>query len=332
MDRSTSPRTARLALLAIAGLVAMPGHAAVIIVPDDQPTIQAAVTAAGAGDTVQVRPGTYAEGVRIDNGQTGLTLEGLGGRPVLTPPASSNGILVDEVSGVTIRALEIQGGVRGVRLDLADGAIITDLRLSGQTRDGILVRRGSPITVSDSSVDGAFVDGIRVERVDSPTVTGNAVSGSGRRGIQVKTGLTASVTDNVVDTSGRDGLEVLRMTTSAVVTGNTSSTSGRAGIRVKKLTNATVVGNTATGAGHEGIIAKNIVGGVLDDNVGDANTRSGIRVRRCSSLAVTDNQANGNGAYGFWVQTTPPIATSADLIATGNVASGNVLGDFRVDP
>jgi parallel beta-helix repeat protein len=322
----------QLATIAIACAVATRGDAAVIIVPDDQPTIQAAVTVAVAGDTVQVRPATYPEGVRIENGQTGLTLEGLGGRPVLTPPTGTNGILVDEVNGVTIRGLEIQGGVRGVRLDTSAGGTLTDLLVSGQSRDGILVRNGSGNTVSDSSVTGAFVDGIRVERCDAAVVTGNTVSGSGRRGIQVKTGATTTVTDNVVDTSGRDGLEVLRMTTSAVVTGNASNASGRVGFRVKTLTNATIAGNSATGAGREGVIAYKVVGGTFDGNVGDGNVRSGIRVRRCASLAVTDNQANGNGEYGFWVQATPPIATPADLMASGNTASGNALGDFRVDP
>jgi len=215
------PRLAALVALALA----TPLEAATIVVPDDQPTIQAAVSAAIAGDTVQVRPGTYAESVLVANAQTGLVLEGLGGRPLLTPPSGANGIRVDEVNGVTIRGLEIQGGSRGIRLDTSAGSTLTDLRLTAQTRDGILVRNGSGNTVSDSSVTGAFVDGIRVERSDAATVTGNSVSGSGRRGIQVKSAFTAVVSGNAVDGSGREGLEVLRMKTSAVVTGTAAALS-----------------------------------------------------------------------------------------------------------
>src|SRR5262245_46407147 len=82
-------------------------RAAVIIVPDDQPTIQAAVTAALPGDMVQVRPGTYSESVRVDAAQTGLVLEGLGGRPVIAPPSGADAIRVDQVDGVVIRGLDI---------------------------------------------------------------------------------------------------------------------------------------------------------------------------------------------------------------------------------
>src|SRR5262245_37192489 len=99
-------------LLAAAGL-----EAAIITLPDDVPTIQAAVTAALPGDNVQVRPGTYPEKVRVEAGQTGLVLEGLGGRPVIVPPSGADAIRVNQVDGVVIRGLDIAAsGGRGVRL------------------------------------------------------------------------------------------------------------------------------------------------------------------------------------------------------------------------
>jgi parallel beta-helix repeat protein len=152
-------------------------HAAIIIVPDDQPTIQAAVDAALPGDTIQVRPGTYPERVRIPEEKPNLALEGLGGRPVVTPPCNE-----------------------GIR---ADGR------------------------------------GIRV--TTSPSLT-------------------------------------------------------------------------------------------FDLNEADGNTRSGIYLDRCELVTVTDNNADGNSEYGIQVKKSPPIATAADLMATGNTASGNTSGDFLVVP
>jgi len=70
-----SKRRTRSAWLFALGL-AFPslGLAATIIVPADRATIQAAVDAAGAGDTVLVQPGTYAGAVRIGDARHGLAL------------------------------------------------------------------------------------------------------------------------------------------------------------------------------------------------------------------------------------------------------------------
>jgi hypothetical protein len=40
----------------------------------------------------------------------------------------------------------------------------------------------------------------------------------------------------------------------------------------------------------------------------------------------------GNGGRGIRVGDSPPIDMVQDLIDAGNTASGNVLGDLRVDP
>ena len=56
-------------------LVGSAASAAVIAVPADQPTIQAAVAAAAAGDVVRVSPGVYPERVRITGARDGLTIE-----------------------------------------------------------------------------------------------------------------------------------------------------------------------------------------------------------------------------------------------------------------
>jgi hypothetical protein len=86
--------------------------AAVIIVPDDQPSIIAAVAAATAGDTIQVRPGSFFDQVNVGTGKDNLTIEGLGGRPVFTPANRKDGFRVKGVRGVTIRGFEFQTGGR----------------------------------------------------------------------------------------------------------------------------------------------------------------------------------------------------------------------------
>jgi len=313
-------------------LAASAGQAAVIVVPDDQPTIQAAVTAALPGDVVQVRPGTYAESVRVDRGQTGLVLEGLGGRPTIVPPSRADGIRVDEVDGVVIRGLDVAaGGSRGVRLDKSVGCTLDDLIVTG-ARDGLFVRGGSGNTVTRNSVSGALTDGIHVERSPGAVVSENTVDGSGRNGIQVKSCDTATVTDNTVSASGKDGIQLIRAALSLIATGNVIMTSGRVGLQVKKSNAVTVTGNSSVGAGQDAVVLQRIAVGAFDGNTGTGAAGSGIRVRKCLDVSVGNSVADVNGQYGFWVQQSPPLDDAGDLTGAGNTATGNGVGDFRVDP
>ncbi len=82
-----------LVIMAVSGA----SPAATINVPYDQPTITAAVAAAGVGDTISIEPGVYAEG-NIYIGSPDLTITGAvhgDGSPAVTIDGSGvNGILI----------------------------------------------------------------------------------------------------------------------------------------------------------------------------------------------------------------------------------------------
>jgi MYXO-CTERM domain-containing protein len=122
----------------------------------------AAIAAASTGDTVQVSPGasSYTDSCAIN--VDGLTLVGVGGRPVIDlsgtqDPADDKGIYVVNGSGVTIENLELTGA----NVDLNDGLNGAALRVQGtgltvrdcyihDNQDGILATAtaaGSTITV-----------------------------------------------------------------------------------------------------------------------------------------------------------------------------------------
>ena len=102
-------------------------EAANIVVPDNFATIQAAVTAAAAGDTIQIRPGVYFENVVIPVSKTGLTITQKSkcedpSRVIIdASPGGVVGIGLDiEANNVTIRCLTIRHGNTGIDADADD--------------------------------------------------------------------------------------------------------------------------------------------------------------------------------------------------------------------
>lgn len=145
------------------------GPSSALRVPEDFPTIQAAVDAAGPGDAIRVAPGTYAERVVID--KPGLSLFGnrsvLDGLPLL---ASSRG------RGIGT-AITLVGGW--------PGPLLTDAHVSGfvvqNFDEGIILLRTS---------------GCRI-RYNEVRHTRNPAFGPGGRGLVVY-GEANEVSDNFV--------------------------------------------------------------------------------------------------------------------------------------
>ena len=106
---------------------------ATIVVPTDQPTIQAAVAAARENDTVLVQPGTYTETVHVALGQRGLTIAGTEDRnpPILQAggDATDVGLDIDGIDDVSVRNFVFRGWSEAVRIERAYGAVLKDLRI-----------------------------------------------------------------------------------------------------------------------------------------------------------------------------------------------------------
>src|SRR5262245_18088838 len=79
--------------------------ASVLHVPQDYATIQAAIAAAGSGDTVCVSPGAYTG--PIDNSSKAITVESTGGAAVTTISGGAGGSVAVFTSGV-LRGFTIQ--------------------------------------------------------------------------------------------------------------------------------------------------------------------------------------------------------------------------------
>ena len=269
----------------IAGCLALGAHAtigraATLVVPTDQPSIQRAVDAAGPGDTVLVRGGSYFETVRVSGARSGLTIEAADADdpPILVGSLhrSDDAIRIDRVDDVTIRNLRIRDANEGVRVTNSNGALLVGLRIENA---GLAIRlsRGRGHRIAQCDVRGTRLSqGIAVERTVGAAITDVAVADASREGIRVLGAFGTSIErTTITDSHGSDGLKVVRS----------------AAVEVR--------GCTATGHYHDGMRLQASPGLVLADNVASGNASVGLRIERCVPfLSVADVVASGNRASG----------------------------------
>jgi nitrous oxidase accessory protein len=269
---------AQIARVALALLTASIAHGATIIVPDDNSSVRDAVAGAGPGDVVQVRPGTYLESVRIEGGQTGLVIEGLGGVPTIAPAHSDDAFRIKRVDGVTLRGLAIESTRRGVRVDEASG-----------------------LTLQDVDVHGGASDAVRIKGGANNTVTGGEISSVNGRGVRVDKSPGAVVSDNLILGSKREGI-LVKVSSGVSVLGNNGSANASGGIRLIKCPNSTLDGNDFPGNGNDGIRVQTSPNLTITNNSAVGNVRYDIRVQKSSPIAsVADLTTAGNSGSNLRV-------------------------------
>ena len=181
-----------------------PGSAKIISVPDDFKTIQTAIDAAKAGDTVRVSPGTYKENLEI---RKTVALQGAGAE--ITKLVG--GISIEDADNVAIRdfALEAQG--RDAHFGIWSSAATVTMernRVVGYHHG--IGSELSKLVISDNSVLRNFNVGIQIENPIEVLVKGNLVSENVDTGIRIAlSDGNVSMTENTI-TANRIGVECVQ--------------------------------------------------------------------------------------------------------------------------
>lgn len=262
-------------VLGAALALAPAASAATIIVPDDNPSLAAAVKAAVPGDIIQVRPGDYPEIVRIGPGQSFITIEGLGGRPRFPGANRKDGFVVRGVNNVTIAGFDFERRKTAVRLDLCTDCSLIDLNVT-DCRAGVRARNSAGLFVVGSHVAGTFSDhAIQIDRSAGVGVAGNVVTGTRRgAGIIVNHCDDASVIANQADDNYR-------------------------GIVLENATGGTLDMNGTDGNTFDGLVVKKVPGAAVTNNDSNGNGSKGIAVTDSPPIAtVADLTGAGNTATG----------------------------------
>lgn len=258
--------------------------AALITVPTDAPTIQAAVDVARPGDTILVEPGIYKP-VLITGNKEAVTIEAADAD---SPPiiqgvrnVDEDGIRVDQQDGITLRDLIIRDAYDGVRLNYATNALLVGLDLENNALD-IRVNHGH-----DNSIIGCAILGVRGDR-------------GVEQGLLVDSSPGAVVSGNRIDGAAREGIRVDGSACVILDHNEVSNNRGSDGIAVYSSPGARIQACTSSG-----------------------NYRNGILVVDSGPLTLADNVCTTNGNVGFFVGQCAPFVVGADVFANNNTASGN---------
>jgi hypothetical protein len=164
--------------IAAVGALAASAAAATIRVPQDQPTIQAGVTAAATGDTVSVSKGTYFENVVVST--PGIRIVGKGVILDGNILGTDGDCLTVNAADVTVQGLTFRNGQTHIFVN-ATG--LTVLKCTFQDANGDSINGTcSGGQVISSKFTGMSADGVDLTG-DTNTVSKCTLSRSGSRGI-----------------------------------------------------------------------------------------------------------------------------------------------------
>jgi Ca2+-binding RTX toxin-like protein len=293
-------------------------------------TIQAAVDAAGDGDTIIVAAGTYVEQV-IVQGRNGLTIRAADGEQVtlrspanLVETARSSGdreihavLTVKDSSNIAVQGIDVDGDGRGTTVDEGGGAGIANFY-------GIFYRNAS------GGLTDVDITGVRDPYPGGTTPGGQPEVDAVQRGIAV-------VADN-------DSLLAF-----AITGGTISDFQKQAGLFSRA--DLTVTGVTVTGGGAQPVMAQNGFSVTNSTGIVSGNTFSGIGyagpaqaysgailASSNTDLAITGNTITGSNGdstaakvVGIWVYVASAANNGVEI--SGNTISGvdvgiNASGNF----
>src|SRR3989344_4450935 len=295
--------------------------AAVINVPADQATIQAAVNAAVSGDTINVAAGTYDEQVVIDG--KNLTLQGVGDTTIIMPSSESilatfytyplgvlsgweglklaSPILVKNAQNVTVKTLKV------------DGINVDALPVGADRLAGIVYGEAGGL-ISNVTVNNIKTPGytIRTYVIDVSSVTNplnievedSRVNDFARTAIQAQgANILANIHDNVVVGPGSIGPAnvpngiVLIANAKGNVTNNTISANHYTGVTF--LGSGVLLYQAGTGilvSGNEIFDVDDavLIAGTNFSNIENNNLHDNVKGVRIEQSTATDNIITGN--------------------------------------
>lgn len=259
-------------------------------------SIQKAVDAADAGDTVLVTPGVYHESVKVSTPR--LTLRGTGRSTVIMPSTkkAADNTCAEGGNGIC---------VIGTKDENVKGITVSDLTVTGFTRTGVFSMATDGLTVRNVNAVKNGVWGIAQERSVHGIIRGNTARDNGDAGIFLANNIKAE--EGAADTEG-------------TLVAHNRLEGNRIGVTVRRLRNLAVADNHITG-NCAGVF---VVGDENTPKAGDLVVRDNHVVRNNKSCPKTDRleALQGSGI----VLTGVEKVLVADNTVEGNAGKSSMSG------
>lgn len=156
----------------VLGMTLGTAEAATTVVPEEEPTIQQGIDAAGSGDTVYILSGTYYERPAIIKS---VTLMGESKQTTIIDGEGTGGVVTVRANNVNIHSLTMTNGRIGLSIEHSDNCMIADNVMHHNSNWGINAGSVSGTVFADNEMYSNGHGGIYTSSTRNSIISGNSV-------------------------------------------------------------------------------------------------------------------------------------------------------------
>lgn len=283
----------------------------------DTDRIADALTRAGEGAVLRVRPGTYSESLAIDRPVT-LAAADPENPPVIAP--ASGPCLTLRGDGVTVQGLDLRAPAvaEGIEaqpcVSIGSGTVrLEGSRIQGAGAPALLLRDGATAQVVANDIRSSAA-GIIVTAGARPLIERNTLTEIGGPALLVRGGAAPVVEGNVFEAGGA---VVFGEAARGTFQGNTLRSSKATAIEIGGGADPEIAGNGIEHPAQSGVYVYGGSRGLVHDNRIDASQLSGIVIDG-GAPRLSGNEITGSGEHGILV-----------VDASGGGIEGNTVRNSR---
>jgi parallel beta-helix repeat protein len=294
-------------------------------------TIQSAVDASNAGDTIIVHAGDYQENVVVDR-KIELKTAGDGDVTIQAQDAYQDVITIErDGSNSIIAGFNIFGGDDGITLNRAENCFISGNIVEHHLEHGIVLIQSHHNEITNNTVSGVVegqIVGIRLDHSNNNTITMNEVPYNKLNGIFLYVSSGNQVNGNSISFTDGDGIGLLSSNNNEIAD-NSVTNSNFTGIVIEQSSRNSITGNKVSD--NEGLpgIGILLVGASGDES--NNNLIENNQVERISAFGIVliyagDNEIIHNRITNVLLDGIVMDNDTLNTIITGNTITENDVG------
>jgi len=296
-------------------------------------TIQSAVNASNAGDTIIVHVGTYKENIVVDR-KIEFKTAGDGDVTIQAQDAYEDVITIKmNGSSSIISGFNIFGGHHGISLNRADNCVISGNIVEHHVEHGIVLSESDHNEITNNTVSGVEegqVVGILLDRSNNNTITMNEVPYNKLNGIALTASSGNQVIGNSISVTDGDGIG-LSLSNDNRIADNSVTQSNFTGIVIGQSSRNSITGNKISD--NEGLISIGIILVGVSGDESNNNLIENNQVERMRSYGIVliyarDNEIIQNRIANTLIDGIVMDIDTLNTRITGNTITENGVGIY----